>query len=188
VGFTVSRPGGTRDAEFQAYARLLRQRGVDLGRLPRVRDPLTDKRWLYVWNSRAEAQAFADELTEQTGDGAWKVIEVSVPPSEGPLGPVVIQLLRQADGLTFALHPLSRAMIRSAFPQAVPATTFATIDTPTWNDFKKTRGGLGELVREVAPTLTGISAAQLEAIGYAVVDADSNETLVSVPPALAAQT
>src|SRR4051794_7497776 len=154
MGFTVTRPGGTRDAEFQDYARLLRQRGVDLGSLPRVRDPITDRRWLYVWDTRAEAQAFADELKERMSDPGWEVVEVNGPASEGPLGPVVIQMVRQADGLTFGLHPLSRALIRSAFPRAVNATTYATIDTPTWYDFKKTRGGLADLVREIAPGLT----------------------------------
>jgi hypothetical protein len=187
MGFTVTRPGGTKDAEFQDYARLLRQRGVDLGRLPRVRDPLTDQRWLYVWDTQAEAQAFADELKEQTGDPAWEVVGVNSRPSEGPLGPVVIQMVRQADGLTFGLHPLSRAMIRSAFPGTVNPTTYATIDIPTWYDFKRTRGGLGDLVREVAPGLTGLSREQLEALGYSLVDADTSETLVSVPPTVAVQ-
>jgi hypothetical protein len=112
MGFTVTHPGGTKDAAFQAYARLLRQRGVDLGKLPRARDPISDRRWLYVWNTQADAQAFADELKEQTGDPTWEVVQVNGPPSEGPLGSVVIQMVRQADGLTFGLHPLSRAMIR----------------------------------------------------------------------------
>jgi hypothetical protein len=78
-------------------------------------------------------------------------------------------------------------MIRSAFPQTVSAATYATIDPPTWSEFRKTKGGLGELVREVLPALTGLSPEQLEALGYSVVDADTNETLVSVPPALAGQ-
>jgi hypothetical protein len=186
MGFTVNHPGGTRDAEFQTYARLLRQRGVDLGKLPRVRDPITNRRWLYVWNTPEEARAFAEELKDQTGDPAWQVVEVNGSPSEGPLGPLVIQLVRQSDGLTFALHPLSRATIRSAFPQAVSATTYATIDLPTWADFKTTRGGLGDLVRELAPSLTGLSAAELDAVGYSVVDADTQETLLTVPPAVAA--
>jgi hypothetical protein len=30
MGFTVTRQGGTKDVEFEAYARLLRQKGVDL--------------------------------------------------------------------------------------------------------------------------------------------------------------
>jgi hypothetical protein len=185
VGFTVTRPGGASDSEFQTYVRLLRQRGMDIGKLPRVRDPITGRRWLSVWNGREEAQRFADDLRQQTSDPAWEVIEVSAPTSEGPLGPVVVQLVRQADGLTFSLHPLSRALIRSAFPRAVSATTYATIDLPAWEDFKKTKGGLHELVREVAPSLTGLNAGQLDTVGYSVVDADTDETLVSVPPALA---
>src|SRR5438552_15727012 len=110
MGFTVTHQGGAKDAEFQAYARLLRQRGADLGKLPRVPEPGTNRRWLYVWNTRAEAQAFAEELRERTGDPAWQVAEVNGPASEGPLSRLLIQLARQADGLTFALHPPSRAL------------------------------------------------------------------------------
>ena len=36
MAYTVTRDGGTKDAEFEAYARLLRQQGVDLGKVPRV--------------------------------------------------------------------------------------------------------------------------------------------------------
>src|SRR5258708_325587 len=118
MGFTVTRAGGTKDNEFEAYARLLRQQGVDLGRLPRVPEPGTRRRWLYVWDTKAQAQAFADELKKRTDDPAWKVIPVNVPPSEGPMGPVLIQLARRGDGLIFAVHPLSQAMIRSAYPTA----------------------------------------------------------------------
>src|SRR5207249_1063391 len=112
MGFTVYHSGGTRDSEFQAYVRLLRQRGVDIGKLKRVPEPGTGRRWLYVWDTQAQAQAFADQLKKRTGDQGWEVIKVNGPPSEGPLGPIVIQLARQADGLTFEVHPLSRAMIR----------------------------------------------------------------------------
>jgi hypothetical protein len=183
MSFTVNHPGGTNDAEFQAYARLLRQQGVNLGQAPRVWGPTGERRWLYVWDSRDRAQAFADELKEQTDDPAWRVVEVNSPPSEGPLGPIVIQLVRQADGLTFALHPLSRALIRSAFPQALSPTTYATIDTRAWYDYEKAKGGLAALVREIAPNLTGLDQEQLTGLGYSVVDADSNKTLFSQPPA-----
>ena len=45
MGFTVNRDDGmTKDAEFEAYARLLRQQGVDLGKLPRVPEPGTGRR------------------------------------------------------------------------------------------------------------------------------------------------
>jgi hypothetical protein len=186
MGFTVKRPGGTSDSEFQAYARLLRQQGVNLGHAPRVWGPGGERRWLYVWDSRDKAQAFADELKERTDEPAWEVVEVNGPPSEGPLGPIVIQLVRQADGLTFALHPLSRALIRSAFPEALSPTTYATIDTQTWSDYQKTKGGLAALVRKIAPNLTDLDSDQLADLGYSVVDADSDQTLFSQPPAVPA--
>ena len=44
MGFTVTRPGGTKNAEFEAYARLLRQQGKELGNLPRVPDPENSSR------------------------------------------------------------------------------------------------------------------------------------------------
>jgi hypothetical protein len=187
MSFTVMRPGGTKDAEFQAYARLLRQTGKDLGKLLRVPEPGTGRRWLYAWAARDEAQAFADELKKRTGNGEWVVVEVASPPSEGPLGPLVIQMKRQVEGLTFGLHILSQALIRSAFPGAVSSATYATIDTPTWYDIKKRKGGLADLVREIAPLLTGLNREQLNILGYSVVDSDTDETLVSVPLAQANQ-
>jgi hypothetical protein len=186
MGFTVSHPNGTKESEFQEYARLLRKRGVDLGKAPRVREPETDRRWLYVWDTEKEARAFADELKKHTRDAAWSVVKVNGPASEGPLGPVVIQMVRQGDRLTLGLHPLSQVMIRSAFPDAVGAISYAIVTTTTWSDFKKIKGGLGDLVREIVPGLTGLSLSQLESLGYSVVDADTDETLVSVPPAVAA--
>jgi hypothetical protein len=183
MGFTVTRPGGANDAEFQNYARLLRKRGLDLGKLPRVPEPGTNRRWLYVWDQQAEAQAFAKALKKDTGDGEWAVVEVNNPSSEGPLGPIVIQLVREGSGLTFALHTLSRALIRSAFPDAVAATTFATLTISAWNEFRKTKGELGDLVREIVPVLTGLTREQLESLGYAVVDTNSDQTLIFRPPA-----
>jgi hypothetical protein len=44
MGFVVTGPAGTGDAEFEAYARWLHQRGKDLGNLPRVPDPQNPKR------------------------------------------------------------------------------------------------------------------------------------------------
>ena len=63
MAYTVNRNDGvTKDGEFEVYARLLRQQGVDLGKLPRCAERGTGRRWLYVWDSREKAQAFADEL------------------------------------------------------------------------------------------------------------------------------
>jgi hypothetical protein len=188
MGFVVTRPMGTKDAEFEAYARLLRQQGKDLAKLPRVPDPKNPRRrWVYVWDSRQEAQQFADELNEQTGNGAWFVETTEAPPREGAFGPVLIQLARRSDGLAFALHPLSAALIRTAFPDAKPATTNAFIDIQTWKDFQKAQGKLGDLVEEIAPSLTGLDKGQLTELGYAVIDADDDRTWVHVPPAGVAQ-
>ena len=186
MGFTVTHNGGTKDNVFVAYIRLLRQQGKDLGHLPRVPEPGTNRRWLHVWDSKASAQKFADELTKRTGDRAWEVVRVNSSPSEGPLGPVLIQLARRGDGLMFALHSLSQAMIQSAFPRAFGVSSIS-VDTEKWNDFRKAHGTLADLVKQIAPTLTGLSSEQLEALGYAVIDDQSADSFVFVPPAEAAQ-
>lgn len=187
MGFTVTRPVGTKDAEFEAYVRLLRQQGKELGNLPRVPDPENPKRrWVYVWDTQQEAQHFADELKEETGYNGWRVEPTAAPPSNGPFGPVLFQLARRSDGLVLALHPLSLAMIREAFPKAPPAATNAFVNRETWNDFQQTQGSLSDLVETVIPSLTGLSMDQLTDLGYAVIDADDDRTWVYVPPAGAA--
>jgi hypothetical protein len=188
MGFVVTHPGGTKDAEFEAYARLLRQKGKDLGNLPRVPDPEDPKRrWAYVWSDEAEARRFAEELSAETGNGPWRVDSTATPPSHGPFGPILIQLARRADGLVFALHPLSLAMIRESFPQARPAATSSFIDPPAWNRFREAQRSLHDLVEEVGPTLTGLEKDQFIDLGYAVVDADTDRTWVYTPPAAVAR-
>jgi hypothetical protein len=187
MGFTVTGPVGTKDAEFEAYARLLRQHGKHLGNLPRVPDPQNPRRrWVSVWDTEEEAQKFADELKEQTGDSAWYVAATAAPTSNGPFGPVLIQPARHPDGLSLALHPLSLAMIREAFADAAPAASSTFISTQTWHDFRKTRGDLSELAKEILPPLTGLSSDKLTDLGFAVIDADTDQTWVYVPPAFVA--
>ena len=182
MGYTVNHSDGmVKDSEFQAYARLLRQSGVDLGNVPRVPEPGTDRRWLYVWKTEEEARAFAKELKKRTGQ-TWVVQPVNAEASEGPLGPLMVQLVRQGDGLTFGLHALSRAMIRSAIPTAVSATTSVFIDTQTWYDFQNIKGGLNELAEQILPSLTGLTGEEIKDLGYVILDADTEETLASVPP------
>jgi hypothetical protein len=184
MGFTVTGPMGTKDAEFETYARLLRQQGKDLGNLPRVPDPENPgRRWVYVWGVEAEARQFVDELKEQTGITGWRVEETAATPSSGPFGPVLIQLARRSDGLVLTLHPLSLAMIREAYPNTKPSATNTFINTQTWTDFLKTQGSLGDLLKEIVPILTGLGLNQLNDLGYAVIDADSNRTWAYVPPA-----
>jgi hypothetical protein len=183
MGFTVSRTdAGTKDAEFEAYARLLRQQGIDLGKLPRAPEPGTGRRWLHVWDSREGAQAFADELKRRTGDNAWIVVEVPVSASEGPMGPIIIQVARRADGLVFGLPPLSRMTIQSACPSANGAATTISVNFETLDDFLRTHGSISGLAREVAPTLTGLKLEDLEGLGYALIEEDTGRTLVYVPP------
>jgi hypothetical protein len=184
MGFTVTLPGGTKDSEFEAYVRLLRQQGKNLGNLPRVPAPEDpSRRWVYVWSREEEAQQFAHDLEKQTGSVGWHVVETKAPPSNGPFGSVLIQLARRSDGLLFALHPLSLAMIREAFPKAKPGATSTFVDTPTWTDFLKTRGTLSDLVAEIVPPLTALRMERLTELGYAVLDADNDRTWVYVPPA-----
>jgi hypothetical protein len=186
MGFTVTRAGGMKDSEFEEYLHLLRIDGVDLGRALRVPEPGTKRRWLSLWDSEAKARTFADQLKQRTAESAWKVVPVNARPSEGPLGPLLILMARRSDELIFCLEPLGKAMLRSAFPDAF-GVSFITIDTEKWDEFRKTRGTLADLVRRIAPCLTGLSGEQLQALGYAVVDGRSRETFVSVPPAEVAQ-
>jgi hypothetical protein len=183
MAFTVSRnDAGTKDAEFEVYARLLRQQGVDLGKLPRVPEPGTGRRWLHVWDSREKAQAFVDELKKRTRDKAWVVVEVAAPSSEGPMGPMIVQVGRRTNGLVFGLHPLSRAMIQSAFPGTNGMATTVSINFDRLQDFLTTYGSMEALAREVVPTLTGLKLQELEKLGYALLEDDTHRTLVFVPP------
>jgi hypothetical protein len=183
MGYTVNRvDGATRDAEFEAYARLLRQQGVDLGKLPRAPEPNTRRRWLYVWDTRDKAQLFADELRKITDDDSWNVVEVAAPASEGPMGPLIIQAGRRADGLVFGLHPLSRALVQSAFPNVHATANTVSIGFETLADFNVNHGSMEDLAREVVPTLTGLSSQQLGMLGYSVIEDDTGDTLVYVPP------
>jgi hypothetical protein len=183
MGFTVTRQGGTKDVEFEAYARLLRQKGLDLAKLRRTPEPGTGRRWLHVWNSREEAQAFADELKNRTRDDAWEVVEVNGTASEGPLGPVEIQVGRQSNGWTFALHPLSRQMVQQVFPGScrVPSMFIASETRP---DFQTTTGALSDLSEQVAVILTGVGLDQLKEHfgGYRVYDPLAKKELVAAEP------
>ena len=183
MAFTISgKNGGTKDVEFEDYARLLRQQGIDLGKSPRTPEPGTGRRWLYAWDSREKAQAFADELKKRTRGNAWAVFEVAAPPSEGPMGPIIVQVGRRASGLVFGLHPLSRATIRSAFPDTRATAVTVSIQFETLQDFLTTHGSIEELAREVVPTLTGLTLKDLQSLGYALIEDDTRRTLVFVSP------
>jgi hypothetical protein len=183
--FTVHHAGPVREIDFEAYARLLRKSGADLGKLPRVPDP-AGRRWLSVWQTKTEAEAFASELKKRSGNAGWEVAEVRGPVSEGPLGPAVIQLSRRADGLLFALQNLSRVMVFSAYPHARKATraSYLFMNLEDLSDYQAAHRGMGDLLQLVAPALTGLNHEELAEVGYSVVDDDSNETVYEVPSAV----
>ena len=181
--YTVIHHGETNDNAFTTYTRLLRQQGVDLGRSPRVPEPASRRRWLYVWDTEAKAQSFAKELKKRTRDPAWEVVPVNAPVSEGPLGPMLIQLARRGTEWIFALHTQGRAIIRSAFPNAFEVDAIS-LDAERCVEYLKTHGSLADLVWRIAPTLTGLSGEQLKSLGYVVIDDQSDDTVVFEPPAV----
>lgn len=180
--FTVTRVGMT-DADFIWYSRRLSQQGANLGHLPRVLEPEAGRHWLAVWDGRGGAEAFAASLAACTDHADWQVVETNGV-SDGPLGPVLIHVLRDGDGLTLATNQLSRAVLKGGFPLAVPTLSRAELSEADWLTYQAARGDLAELVREVAPLLTGLSLDELDLLGYAVLDDQTRHTLVAVSPAV----
>jgi hypothetical protein len=118
-GFTVTKPGGVKDHEFEAYKALLEAIGIDLSNVPRVQEPGTARRWLYVWLDRAVAQAFARELGARTGDTSWAVQECDLPAEDsGPLAPLDVIAEPVADGTRYRLSTASQERIMRRFPNA----------------------------------------------------------------------
>ena len=173
--FTVAPRPGQKSTDFQEYARLLRQQGIDLAQAPRVLEPATG-RWLHVWDDEAGARRFAKELARRTSPDAWQVEIVGVPVSLGPLGPLLIELSRRSDGLLFGLHPLSRMVLSGAFPKAAGASS-VFFDAQRWRDYHASGGTFADLAWKTALALTGLSEAELQAVGVQVVDDDTDETL-----------
>jgi hypothetical protein len=179
MGFTVTRQGGT-NVDFEEYLQLLRQEGVDLARVPRVPEPDNRRRWLHVWDQKARAQAFAQELRKRTGDNAWKVVEVNGSVTEGPLGPVEIHVAPKRIGWTFELEPLSQMTIQELFPGSCrPSTVSVHVDTD--DDLRALQAQFGDLTRQVAVLLTGLSLEQLTGTfgGYRVFDPVAKRELVA---------
>jgi hypothetical protein len=155
---------------------------VDLAKLNRVPEPGNNRRWLNVWHAKVEAEDFAEELKKRARDDAWEVVPVNAPSSEGPLGPVEIQVGRQNNGWTFALHPFSRQMLQevSADSCRVPSVFIAN---DTRQDFQATVGNIADLAEQVVIILTGVTIDQLTEMfgGYRVYDAVTNKEIVPSP-------
>jgi hypothetical protein len=116
--FTVTKPGGTRDYEFEAYTRLLQESGVDVANVPRVPEPETQRRWLYTWTRKEEAEGFANELRHRTRDGSWHVHQFEIKEeARGPVAPLDIYEVHENEReFKYYLGPASRERVVRAFP------------------------------------------------------------------------
>ena len=73
-------------------------------------------------------------------------------------------------------------MIQSAFPDVKGTANTVSINFETLQDFSTTHGSIEALAREVVPTLTGLSLRKLQRLGYALIEDDTDRTLVFVRP------
>lgn len=180
--FAVGLPGGTKDAEFQTYVRLLKDQGIDLDK-PRVEDSF-GRKWLHVWENRNDAEKFASQLRRLTRNPDWEIYEL-MPPTAATeavaedVGPIVILVGKQSDGNNYDLHPKSVKLLRKKFPR-IPLKPSVFVGRGTQADFEEGAGGT--MYAQVVALLTGLDASRiLEAFGgFRVVDPVSNLTLYQV--------
>jgi hypothetical protein len=116
--FTVTKPGGTKDYEFQAYTRLLEEIGIDVANVPRVPAPATHRRWLYTWRRREEAEGFAREMRHRTRDGSWYIHQFNIEEeTRGPVAPLdIYEVHDKIDVFRYYLAPASRERVIRAYP------------------------------------------------------------------------
>jgi hypothetical protein len=177
--FAVGLPGGTKDAEFQAYVKLLKDRGIELDK-PRVEDSF-GRKWLHVWENRDEAEKFAAHLRKETRNPSWEVYELVPPTPETQVaaedrGPIVILVGRQSDGNTYELHPNSLKLLRKKFPR-IKMKPSVFVGRETQADYEENAGN--SMYDQVVTLLTGLDVTRvLDSFGgYRVVDPVSNLTL-----------
>lgn len=184
--FAVGLPGGTKQQEFEVYARLLREEGIDLDAKPRVEDSF-GRKWLHVWDTRQAAERFAARVRRETRNSNWEVYELT--PLRAPAdngadcpGPIAILVGRQSDGNTYGLHPNSFRLLRQRFPHT-PLRSTVFIGRKTGENDEDPWGSIYD---HVATLLTGLSPEKLlDAFGgYRVVDPVSDLTLWEAKPAV----
>lgn len=161
--YAVTKPVGTKDKEFKAYTRLLEDVGIDVSNSPRVPERGTDRRWLYAWRKKIEAERFADELRRRTGDADWTVYQFeNVPEDRGPVAPLEIARIPENDGYTYYLTPASRERIAAAFPgTGLPANLNFSMSIE--QDFRRETGD--EKWMRIARQLTGRTDQEIDSLG-----------------------
>ena len=160
--FAVIKPGGTKNHEFDTYKALLEEIGIDLSNVPRVQEPGTARRWLYVWHDRMAAQRFARELVARTRDSSWTTREFDVPVEEsGPLAPLDVIAEPVGDGTVYRLSTASQERVTRRFPDARLAGE-AFFSTQTQADYERDHGRIWD---QVIKLLSGLSVDQVRELG-----------------------
>ncbi len=129
--YTVIKPLGIGEQEYQAYTGLLEGIGIDINDVPRTPEPSTRNRWLYVWSDRNRADRFARELRRRTDDRSWTIHEIDSPVEEhGPLAPLLIMAIESTDGTKFRVVAESQERVMRRFPDArLAGERFFSTDT-----------------------------------------------------------
>ena len=182
--YTVYKPKGTKDQEFEAYTRLLEDVGINVADSPRVPEPGTDRRWLYAWNKKLEAERFAAEVRRRTGDLDWSVQDLDdVEVQRGPVAPLEIASTPESDGVTYYLTPLSRERIAAAFPgTGVPFPIHVTKEA----QFDALRDRGDAWWTELSRVVTGRDDEEIDSLGgFRILTAQDSILFQRIPGAVA---
>ena len=177
--YTVTRSGGVTDWEFRVYIALLEEIGIDVTNVPRIPEPSTNSRWLYVWTDKRLAERFARELGLRLHDRTWVAEEISISsPETGPIAPLVIVAFPATKGTTFFLDSGSLARIGTHFPNVrLPGEIFLTKGT-RFNDADPQSHPWDEF----ASTITGIPQEEIERMGGYRIESPDGKLLHEAVP------
>ena len=172
--YTVRKPGFNTDPEFQAYIDLLEEIGIDIASAPRIPEPGTTNRWLYVWRNRPQAERFAREIGGRLRDPSWAVHEFDIPDEErGPLAPLVIWSMPTIQGSLFRMDPKSQARVMHHFPNAKLAGE-VLFPADVRHDYERRHGSVWD---QVIMMLTGIPDESIDRLGGVRILSEEGETL-----------
>lgn len=191
--YTVTKPGGNTDSEFQSYIDLLEDIGIDITNVPRTPEPEATNRWLYVWTNRLLAERFARELRARLRDPSFIVHEFEVPddhrPDEvrGPLAPLTIVSTPTREGTEFRLEAKSQERILQHFPNArmegrVELPRSVLIPSQVGEDYERQHGPVWN---QVIIILTGIPEEAIDRLGGVRIVDDRGRALHERLPATA---
>jgi hypothetical protein len=180
--YTVTKPVGTKDKEFEAYTRLLENIGIDVSNSPRVPEPGSYRRWLYAWREKPRAELFAAELRRRTGDGSWYVYEFDSPDVDrGPVAPIEIAVVPEQGVYTYYLTPASRERVVASHRGAkLPGN----LTVPPQEHHELLRDGDSDRWMQIARGLTGRTDAEIDALGgVRIVVGDDTVAFQRIPSA-----